>query len=81
MGEVLKARKSDVRIVAVKPRDSAVLSGSKPGPHHILGIGAGFVPPLRCTEKGRAQSSTAEGSNVRSGHATAIGAIPFGLEG
>jgi cysteine synthase A len=45
VGEVLKARKSDVRIVAVEPRASAVLSGSKPGPHHILGIGAGFVPP------------------------------------
>ena len=45
VGEVLKARKSGVRIVAVEPRDSAVLSGSKPGPHHILGIGAGFVPP------------------------------------
>jgi cysteine synthase A len=44
VGEVLKARKSGVRIVAVEPRDSAVLSGSKPGPHHILGIGAGFVP-------------------------------------
>jgi cysteine synthase A len=44
VGEVLKARKSGVRIVAVEPRDSAVLSGGKPGPHHILGIGAGFVP-------------------------------------
>jgi cysteine synthase A len=44
VGEVLKARKPSTRIVAVEPRTSAVLSGRKPGPHLIQGIGAGFVP-------------------------------------
>ncbi len=43
-GHVLKARKSTVRMVAVEPEDSPVLSGGAPGPHKIQGIGAGFVP-------------------------------------
>ncbi len=46
VGEVLKARKPGVRIVAVEPNDSAVLSGGNPAPHQIQGIGAGFVPKV-----------------------------------
>jgi len=50
VGEVLKARKPSVQVVAVEPADSAVLSGGEKGPHGIQGIGAGFVPEVLNTE-------------------------------
>jgi cysteine synthase len=46
VGQVLKPRKPSLHIVAVEPEDSPVLSGGKPGPHKIQGIGAGFVPEI-----------------------------------
>jgi cysteine synthase len=46
VGEVLKARKKSIRVIAVEPEKSPVLSGGQAGPHKIQGIGAGFVPGI-----------------------------------
>jgi cysteine synthase A len=49
-GQVLKEKFPNVQIVAVEPKDSAILSGGQPGPHKIQGIGAGFVPDILDTD-------------------------------
>jgi cysteine synthase len=46
VGQVLKKKKPSIRIIALEPEDSPILSGGQPGPHPIQGIGAGFVPAI-----------------------------------
>ncbi len=50
IAEVIKARKPEFYVVAVEPTNSPVLSGGRPGPHKIQGIGAGFIPPVLNTK-------------------------------
>ena len=50
VGQVLRERKPDVKIVAVEPEESPILNGGQPGPHKIQGIGANFVPEILDTE-------------------------------
>ena len=80
VGEVLKPRSPRLRMVAVEPEDSPVLSGGPPGPHKIQGIGAGFVPEILNTrmidEVVRIGNDTAFATARR---AAALEGLPVGI--
>ncbi|HEY6873637.1 MAG TPA: cysteine synthase A [Geobacteraceae bacterium] len=76
VGDVLKEFNPQVRIVAVEPADSAVLSGGEPGPHKLQGIGAGFVPDVLNT---RIYNEVAKVSNEAAYAATKRLALEAGL--
>ena len=76
VGQYLKSQKPQVKIVAVEPKDSPVLSGGRPGPHKIQGIGAGFVPevldPSVCDEVIAVESGDAFAVGRRIGRAEGV---------
>ena len=80
VGRVLKGRKPSLRMIAVEPEDSPVLSGGQPGPHKIQGIGAGFVPDIldcdQIDEVVRIASDTAFGMAREAAH---LEGLPVGI--
>jgi cysteine synthase A len=82
VGEVLKARKPALRMVAVEPEDSAVLSGGPPGSHKIQGIGAGFIPAILKTELIDEIIRIANDSAFKTARETArLEGVPVGISG
>ena len=80
IGQVLKARKPTLKMVAVEPEDSPVLSGGQPGPHKIQGIGAGFVPGV--LDRGVIDEVVTVGNQTAfetSRHLARVEGIPVGI--
>ncbi len=80
VGSVLKARNPNLKVIAVEPEDSPVLSGGKPGPHKIQGIGAGFVPDV--LDRGVIDEVVTVGNQTAFDHARELGrneGIPGGI--
>ena len=80
VGQVLKARKPSVKMIAVEPEDSPVLSGGQPGPHKIQGIGAGFVPDILDRERDRRNHHDSNETAFETARAAArLEGIPGGI--
>jgi cysteine synthase A len=80
VGQVLKARKPSVKMIAVEPTASAVLSGGEPGPHKIQGLGAGFIPSImdRSVVDGVEQVSNEDAFDMAR-RAARVEGIPVGI--
>ncbi|MEV4607854.1 cysteine synthase A [Neorhizobium sp. LMR1-1-1.1] len=80
VGQVLKGRKPDVKVIAVEPKESPVLSGGEPGPHKIQGIGAGFAPKILDTKVYDEIVTVASADALETArHVAALEGVPVGI--
>ncbi|MBO0141056.1 cysteine synthase A [Agrobacterium sp. Ap1] len=80
VGQVLKSRKPDVKVIAVEPKESPVLSGGEPGPHKIQGIGAGFAPKILDTKIYDEIVTVASNDALETArHVAALEGVPVGI--
>ncbi|WP_313197372.1 cysteine synthase A [Rhizobium sp.] len=80
VGQVLKGRKPDLKVIAVEPKESPVLSGGEPGPHKIQGIGAGFAPKILDTKIYDEIVTVASADALETArHVAALEGVPVGI--
>lgn len=80
VGQVLKARKPEIKVIAVEPKESPVLSGGEPGPHKIQGIGAGFAPKILDTKIYDEIVTVASADALETArHVAALEGVPVGI--
>ncbi len=80
VGQVLKDRKPDLKVIAVEPKESPVLSGGEPGPHKIQGIGAGFAPKILDTKVYDEIVTVASADALETArHVAALEGVPVGI--
>jgi cysteine synthase A len=80
VGQVLKSRKPDLKVIAVEPKESPVLSGGEPGPHKIQGIGAGFAPKILDTKIYDEIVTVASADALETArHVAALEGVPVGI--
>lgn len=80
VGQVLKGRKPDLKVIAVEPKESPVLSGGEPGPHKIQGIGAGFAPKILDTKVYDEIVTVASADALEAArHVAALEGVPVGI--
>ncbi len=80
VGQVLKGRKPELKVIAVEPKESPVLSGGEPGPHKIQGIGAGFAPKILDTKIYDEIVTVASADALETArHVAALEGVPVGI--
>lgn len=80
VGQVLKARNPQIKVIAVEPKESPVLSGGEPGPHKIQGIGAGFAPKILDTKIYDEIVTVASADALETArHVAALEGVPVGI--
>ncbi len=80
VGQVLKGRNPEIKVIAVEPKESPVLSGGEPGPHKIQGIGAGFAPKILDTKVYDEIVTVASADALETArHVAALEGVPVGI--